>query len=183
MASSHRKTITVGRDRVSYRYNPGTYTEELFALYQALDAHGIGPKVLSKDKTTITVEKLDLLTPGHSDGNNTLNPKLIAWFESNGEEKPKKVIKAAISKVMHILHDAIGYCHADAHPGNMGYRLPEEAGGDLKIILFDLDEAFPISIGRYMPSVLNWIETMYDDMSYADIIQYDFENAIYMIDF
>lgn len=177
MAASKRVTILA--DRVVYGYGGNVATEQLFALYQALAANGIGPQVFAINGNSITVEKIPLLAPGYEDGDLSLNPELAAWLSYNGYPA-EETVSAALNRTMTILHDTIGYCHADAHPGNMGYRIDNN---ELSILLFDLDNAFPISIGRYMPSVLDWIENSYDDMTYEDIIQYDFGGAIMMLDF
>lgn len=147
----------MGPKHVTYKYAPQVATEELFALYYALASHGIGPQVLYATENSISVARVDLLVKDFEDM--SLNPKLIKWLKMNKYD-PEEVVLAAIKATMNILHDVIGYCHADAHPGNMGFITN---GTEITILLFDLDRAFPISIGKYMPSVLQWIDEAYDD--------------------
>lgn len=178
MVKIHTNSVVISygkienRDRFKSHSTCGITLEQLFALYKRMADLEIGALVLYHDSTSIELEKINII----------LDPKSIKELSEWAAKYNKDLtdeIEEGIKKSVRVLQEKIGYCHGDLHGGNLGYRLN---GDKLQILFIDMDTAFPISIGRYMPTVKIWMEHGFGwTESYDDFVAYDYTNPMDMI--
>lgn len=176
------KAVHIGESEVTYTYHKDKINslslEELASLCIAVGEYGIGPRVTSTTHNTVTVEKIEMMLIDFDfNEDKHVNPILIDWADNLGLDLTSEV-EAALKITVDILHNEIGYVHGDLHGGNLGFRIEDNK---LKMLIIDLDTAFPIVLGRYMPSVINWMEISSDIDDYDEFIAYDYNNDLMLL--
>lgn len=153
----------------------GITLEQLFALYKRMADLEIGARVFFHGPAFIELEKIGIITTLEEQ---EINQELLDWAVQYDKDL-RTEIKKGLEHSVRVLQEQIGYCHGDLHSGNLGFRLN---GDKLQVLLIDMDTAFPISIGRYIPAVQNWMENGFSwDDSYEDFVAYDYINPMHLL--
>ena len=138
--------------------------DRILEVSQALDAAGIGPKVLKHQYTgkngAIAYEKVHVFSEKECDEGILLPYKTPEYTK-------RKMIEAI--KIMH----SLGWAHIDLHNGNVGYR------DSNTLLLLDMDTAIRIKEGP-VKWMKKWMEEIWDwdwsERSFGECVTHDFED-------
>jgi hypothetical protein len=152
--------------------------QEIFALCLAMSDYGIGPKVLSYSDNTIMFEKIEMFFP--DENTDLLNP-IISNLAAERGLTVRDLVKTPHTTAVEILHKTIGYAHGDLHGGNIGFKIVD---GELRVLIIDMDTAYPIVLGKYMVGVRQWMKDYFAwDGTYEEFVDYDYSNIDAYLDF